>query len=350
MEIMRKKYVDRGLTGLANLGNTCFINSCLQILSHTYELHELFNDNNIGNKINKVVDSVVLLEWNKLRELMWSKNCTVAPHSFIRAVRLVAIKKDAVLFTDFRQNDAAEFMLFLIDCFHNGLKRNVDMNIRGNIHNEKDKMAKACYGMMKDMYTKEYSEIVKLFYGIHVSELRSCETSEVLGINPEPYFMVDLPIPDKESITIQDCFDEYIKPELLVGENGRYNEKTKEKEDTEKRLLFWSMPDILIVDLKRFSHDGQRGKKNNALVYFDPDDTLDLQNYVSGYNSNKYRYELYGVANHMGEVCGGHYTAFIKNANNSWYHINDTRVSPITRSQNVVTSKAYCLFYRIISS
>ena len=42
---------------------------------------------------------------------------------------------------------------------------------------------------------------------------------------------------------------------------------------------------------------------------------------------------------------GGHYFAYVKNANGNWYEFNDTNVSEI-REARLKTPKAYCLFYR----
>jgi ubiquitin C-terminal hydrolase len=335
------KYENLGLSGLANLGNTCFMNSTLQCLSHTYELNEFLSSKSYEKKLNKKSESLLLIEWDKLREMMWSENCVISPGGFVSTVQKIAKIKDKQIFTGFAQNDLPEFLLFIIDGFHNAIKRGVTMTVSGETKNDKDALAVKCYDMMCNMYKNEYSEIITMFYGIHVSQI--CATDgEVLRQTPEPFFLINLPLPPrKRKCSLLDCFNLYTEPERMDGDNMWYNEETKEKQAIDKQIQFFSLPEILVVDLKRFSNSI---RKNNALVNF-PLTGLDLSDYVIGYNKYSYVYDLYGVCNHSGSTIGGHYTAFVKNANGKWYFFNDTGVSEIPENK-VVSSNAYCLFYR----
>lgn len=334
------KYKDKGLTGLANLGNTCFLNSTMQCLSHCYELNNFLIDGNFQNKLNKNSEALMLIEWNNLRELMWSENCTISPGRFVSTIQKIAKVKDKSIFTGFAQNDLPEFLLFIIDGFHESVKRSVTMNINGNARHSTDHLALKCYKMLQNMYEKHYSEIIQLFYGSHVSQVTDI-SGVVLSQTPEPFFLLNLPIPKNANPTLLDCFDIYTKKELLEGENAWYNEKTKEKQSVMKQITFFSLPDILVIDLKRFSNNL---RKNN--VYIDiPLENLDLSTYIIGYEKDTYVYDLFGVCNHNGSIIGGHYTANVKNANGKWYNFNDTQVTEINDTK-VITPLAYCLFYR----
>jgi ubiquitin carboxyl-terminal hydrolase 8 len=197
--------------------------------------------------------------------------------------------------------------------------------------------------MIQRMYSKEYSEIWNLFYAVHVSEITCARTGKQLNITPEPYFTINLPIPpENKSPTLIDCFNHYVEGEVMEGENGWCNEETKERMDVRKKIQFWSFPNILVIDIKRFN---QRGQKNQILVTF-PINELDLSEYVIGYKKDMYKYELYGVCNHSGSTMGGHYTAYVKNANGKWYHFNDTSVTEVGAHESIISPKAYVLFYR----
>ena len=340
-ETSNSAYIGLGLTGLANTGNSCYLNSCMQILSHTYELNDMFKKKQYQKRLNRIADSALLLEWDKLREMMWSSNCTIAPWGFIKAVQKVSTLKNIELFSGHAQNDIQEYLLFVIDCFHNALAREVDMEVSGIVKNGTDKLAQTCYSMMKTMYGKEYSEMLNIFYGIHVSEITSMTTEESLSLRPEPFSVLSLSLPDKNNISLMECVDLYCKREKMEGDNAWLNDKTNKKEDVNRGIIFWSLPNILIIDLKRW---GGTGRKVNSMVSA-PIKDADFSTYVRGYNSKSYIYDLYGVCNHSGGSLGGHYTAYVKNANDKWYEFDDTSVTEI-KEENVITTRSYCFFYR----
>jgi ubiquitin carboxyl-terminal hydrolase 8 len=337
------KYENKGLSGLLNLGNTCFINSCIQILSHTYELNAFLESDIFKKKLQNRSDTILLVEWNNLKNLLWSNNCIISPGKFIGTIHKIAEIKKVDIFTGYSQNDLPEFLLFLIDCFHNALSREINMSITGTCENKTDEIAVKCFEMIKNMYSKEYSEIWNMFYAVHISEIISSTTGEILQQTPEPYFIINLPIPQNNKMpSLIDCFNLYVEGETLEGENAWFNEKTNQKENITKKIQFWSFPSILVIDFKRFN---SRNQKNQILISF-PLDELDLSSYVVGYKKQTYKYELYGVCNHSGGVLGGHYTSYVKNANNKWYHFNDASVSEVDNLENIVSPKAYCLFFR----
>lgn len=333
------KYKNNGLSGLANLGNTCFINSCIQILSHTYELNYFLDNDTYKLKLQNKYESALLIEWDNLRKMLWNQNCIISPGKFIKTIQKVAELKDVEIFTGYYQNDVSEFLLFLIDCFHTSLSRSVKMNILGIPENDKDKLAIQCFEMIKNTYSTDYSEIWNLFYAIHISEISQIDDGKILSMKPEPFFIINLPIPpNNKSPSLIDCLNYYIDGEIIEN----YNDETNKKITIKKRILFWSFPNILTIDLKRFNNKSQ---KNQIYITF-PLDNLDLSEYIIGYKKELYKYELYGVCNHSGSTMGGHYTSYVKNANGKWYHYNDTSVSEVGLSESIVSPKAYVLFYR----
>jgi len=365
-----------GLCGLTNLGNTCFLNSCLQVLQHTDELSKII-ENKIKQGVNSSDDSNLMKEWYDLYKLMWSANGIVTPNKFVHNVQQTAFKKGKDIFTGWAQNDLSEFLLFLIDCFHTSLSRKVSFQIKGNSENDTDEIALQTYRFLQSVYEKEYSEILDLFYGVYLTtiypnssdskssmkdaasmkplsmkdaasmkplSMKDAASMKPLSIKPEHFFILDLQIfhMQEPCQTLYQCFNLFVTKEEMTGENAWYNEKTGRKQDIFKTMTFWSLPKILVIILKRFSPDGSRKLQN--LIDF-PLTGLDLSKYVRGYNSASYQYDLFGVCNHMGGVNGGHYTSFVKNKKGQWIHYNDTNVERIDSSQ-IVSPKAYCLFYR----
>uniref|UniRef100_A0A8C5GTM4 ubiquitinyl hydrolase 1 n=1 Tax=Gouania willdenowi TaxID=441366 RepID=A0A8C5GTM4_GOUWI len=156
--------------------------------------------------------------------------------------------------------------------------------------------------------------------------------------------------------TLEQCLNLFTKPEVLAPEEAWYCPKCQQHREASKQLLLWRLPNILIIQLKRFSFRSFIWRdKINDMVDF-PIRNLDLSDFCIGQKEDMQQppvYDLYAVINHYGGMIGGHYTAYArlpsdKNSQRSdvgWRLFDDSTVTMVDESQ-VVTRYAYVLFFR----
>jgi len=339
-----------------NMGNTCYLNSCLQILFAIPEIHTIMNLPVTQQLLNKIPqqntdDILMVKEWcNMCRDISTSQDSKhpIAPYVFLKSIFNLAQTKHMDSFVYGAQNDSSEFLLLFINSLHDALKRPVQMNIRGQSKSSKDSIAVQCYSFLKTIYEKEYSEIYETFYGLQYTEIIDPESKQCLQIRPEHYFSVDIEIPKNtgQKITLKECIEQNTSDEILDNENAWYNENTKQKQSVIKRIRYWNYPKILVICLKRFSYLNGYPEKINTHIDFPLLEYLDMGPYLSGYSSFHANYKLFGICNHIGVANGGHYNSFVYTGE-QWFFCDDTiiQIVPTEQYQKMVTEHAYILFY-----
>uniref|UniRef100_A0A7N4NYA3 Ubiquitin carboxyl-terminal hydrolase n=1 Tax=Sarcophilus harrisii TaxID=9305 RepID=A0A7N4NYA3_SARHA len=331
------------LTGLRNLGNTCYMNSILQCLCNAPHLADYFNRNFYQDDINRSNllghKGEVAEEFGIIMKALWTGQYRyISPKDF-----KITIGKINDQFSGYSQQDSQELLLFLMDGLHEDLnkadnrKRHKEEN---NDHLDDFKAAEHAWQKHKQL---NESIIVALFQGQFKSTVQ-CLTCHKKSRTFEAFMYLSLPLASTSKCTLQDCLRLFSKEEKLTDNNRFYCSHCKTRRDSMKKIEIWKLPPVLLVHLKRFSYDGRWKQKLQTSVDF-PLENLDLSQYVIGPKNNLKRYNLFSVSNHYGGLDGGHYTAYCKNAaRQRWFKFDDHEVSDISVS-SVRSSAAYILFY-----
>ncbi|KAF1392636.1 hypothetical protein PFLUV_G00030130 [Perca fluviatilis] len=331
------------LTGLRNMGNTCYMNSILQCLCNTPGMAEYFNNNFYLEDINRQNilghKGEVAEEFGVIMKALWAGLYKfISPRDF-----KITIGKINDQFAGYDQQDSQELLLFLMDGLHEDLnKADNRKRYKEEENDHLDDQTAADLAWSKHKLLNE-SIIVALFQGQFKSTVQ-CLTCHRKSRTFETFMYLSLPLASTSKCSLQDCLRLFSKEEKLTDNNKVFCRHCKAHRDSTKKLEIWKVPPILLVHLKRFSYEGRWKQKLQTSVDFSLD-TLDLAQYVIGPKQSLKRYSLFGVSNHYGGLDGGHYTAYCKNApKQRWYKFDDHEVTEISTS-SVKSSAAYILFY-----
>jgi len=403
---LRKQYVTRGLSGLINLGNTCYMNSTLQCLSATDLLVSYFRSPASGFKKHleegtrailtkddyRHRDRAKVLEekckntlsyvFRNLIVVMWGENRKIEPKTF---KMILGEKKKTFKGSD--QNDSQECLSFTIDQIHEETKTDVHVELVNlppavleymrqreiyttkintgkysiedkirykeeydeyrNTHLKEDAILRGLMFWQKFL-KKNHSVIVDIFMGLYFSEV-VCSNCNEHNFSYDPFNIINLPINKVDNgASLSECLERYFSSEVLTDKDQYYCEKCKGKYDASKKMALWHAPPRLIIQLKRFTNSGSKIEKR--INY--PLTGLDMKPFFSVHNPTEGEkiYDLYAVSHHSGSLMFGHYVAYAKNpVNDKWYLFDDTNVMHIDDDkieERIVSSGAYVLFYK----
>eukprot|EP01089_Gocevia_fonbrunei_P021605 TRINITY_DN8457_c0_g1_i2.p1 TRINITY_DN8457_c0_g1~~TRINITY_DN8457_c0_g1_i2.p1 ORF type:complete len:746 (+),score=166.76 TRINITY_DN8457_c0_g1_i2:114-2351(+) len=266
------KRSSKGLCGLVNLGNTCFLNSTVQALTHCKPLTRYFRKALTLESRDDVVQS-----YTHLIRTQWDgKSSAIKPYEFVRAI----FRRNPI-FQGYGQQDSQEFLRCLLDCIHEALKQEVCIN---------------------STQPKYESIITDIFEGQLLSRVQCCACGKI-SESKDMFLDLSVSIPDQQllqkisteeeqeehfrernqdilehrkkleqtgwlgwmgykmgisnrTVYLEDCIKGFCTKEELCGDDKYKCESCKTYNDSHKFFRIVKPPEILCLQIKRFRHDG----------------------------------------------------------------------------------------------
>lgn len=199
---------ENGICGIPNLGNTCFMNSSIQALLNVPNLSKYFESIK-GMSISDTKYRNVITEYMKLVDMTYIKSKHMSLVGF-----KAAMGKVNKMFALYEEQDAHEFLNYLLSCLHDGLlyDNEVDLNVTLNTSGFN-------------------SPISCLFFGKQKNDIE-CISCDYKKTKYEPFNMLSLSIPTA-------CIDVIHQMKIYkIGNNRKVTDIVKKAHGKDEEFVY----------------------------------------------------------------------------------------------------------------
>ncbi|KAK8811286.1 hypothetical protein WA158_003021 [Blastocystis sp. Blastoise] len=187
----------KGRVGLDNLGNTCYMNTGLQCLSHIPELVYLFLSKEYKNKVNKNSKlgshgDITSAFYEFLKNMWFGNDSVYNPRSMKSSIGRVCGQ-----FAGYGQHDCQELIICLLDALHEDMNQVIERKFlempEFHTRNQTDADFVWNHHLSRNM-----SPIVDMFYGQLSTELR-CPNCGNIVVNYDPISCIPVSLPPEKA-------------------------------------------------------------------------------------------------------------------------------------------------------